>query len=87
MSDSVKCKKFHALYMAPEWRGMVFIKTGGVLREMGGVFFKMGRGIGGILAGYLNYWRPNLPISKIFNTLKSFRFPFDTCINEDQKFQ
>jgi hypothetical protein len=31
MSDSVKCKKFHALNMGPEWRGMVFIKTGGVL--------------------------------------------------------
>jgi len=40
--------------MEPEWRGMFFIKTGGV-------FFKMGRGLGGILAGYLNYWRPNLP--------------------------
>ena len=27
MSDSVKGKKFHALNMEPEWRGMVFIKT------------------------------------------------------------
>jgi hypothetical protein len=31
MPDSVKCKKFHALNMVPEWRGMFFIKTGGVL--------------------------------------------------------
>jgi len=30
MSESVKCKKFHELNMGPEWRGMVFIKTGGV---------------------------------------------------------
>ena len=42
-------------------RGMVFIKTGGYLRDRQGIF-KMGRGIGGILAGYLNRWRPNLPI-------------------------
>jgi hypothetical protein len=33
--------------------------------EIGGVFFKMGRGLGGILAGYLNYWRPNLPKSLV----------------------
>jgi hypothetical protein len=31
ISDSVKCKKFYALNMGPEWRGMLFIKTGGVL--------------------------------------------------------
>jgi hypothetical protein len=31
ISDSVKGKKFHALNMEPEWRGMVFIKTGGVV--------------------------------------------------------
>ena len=32
---------------------------------MDGVFLIMGRGIGGILAGYLNYWRPNLPVSQV----------------------
>ena len=31
LSDSEKCKKFHVQNMDPEWRGMVFIKTGGVL--------------------------------------------------------
>jgi hypothetical protein len=31
MSDGVKCKKFHALNMGPEWRGIFFIKTGGAL--------------------------------------------------------
>ena len=38
--------------------------------EIGGVFFKMGRGLGGILAGYLNCWRPNLPISYNINKLR-----------------
>jgi len=49
--------------MEPEWRGMFFIKTGGV-------FFKMGRGLGGILAGYLNYWRPNLPVSQLTENIR-----------------
>ena len=35
----------------------------------------------------LDFFLVLLPKSKIFNTLKSFRFPFDICINEDQKFQ
>ena len=65
MSASVKCKKFHALNMGPEWRGMVFIKNRRGTGEIGGVFFKMGRGLSGILAGYLNYWRHNLPFSAI----------------------
>ena len=50
MSDSMKCKKFHVLNMGPEWRGMVFIKTSGVLAGQAGYFFKSG----GVQAGY---WR------------------------------
>jgi len=34
--------------MDPEWRGTLFIKTGGVLGGIGGVCFKMGRDIGGV---------------------------------------
>ena len=36
--------------MVPEWRGMVFIKTGGVLARQAGYFLKWGR----VQAGY---WR------------------------------
>ena len=43
MSDTVKCKKFHALNTVLEWRGMFFIKTGGIvflkLRGKRGMFF------------------------------------------------
>ena len=36
------------------------IKPAGYSRDQRGIFLN-GRGICGILAGYLNYWRPNLP--------------------------
>jgi hypothetical protein len=51
ISDSVQCKKIPALYLSPEWRGMVFIKNGGVLAGSAGYFFKLagyGRDIGGV---------------------------------------
>ena len=54
ISESVKCKKFHALNMEPEWRGMPFIKTGGVLFLNGAGYWRDRRGFSGILAGYLN---------------------------------
>ena len=44
----------YAFYLS--WRGT---------RGIGGVLFYNGRGIGGILAGYLNYWRRNLPLYEI----------------------
>ena len=37
------------------------LKPAGYWRDRQGNF-KMGRGLGGILAGYLNYWRRSLPI-------------------------
>ena len=43
-------------------RGMLLLKLTGYLRDRQGIL-KMGRGLSGILAGYLNYWRPNLPLS------------------------
>ena len=51
ISGSVKCKKILALHLSPERRGMVFIKTGGVLAGSAGYFFKLagyGRDIGGV---------------------------------------
>jgi hypothetical protein len=47
----VKCKKILALHLSPERRGMVFIKTGGVLAGSAGYFFNLagyGRDIGGV---------------------------------------
>ena len=38
MSDSVKCKKFHALNMGPEWRGRFLLKPAGYLRDRRGIF-------------------------------------------------
>jgi hypothetical protein len=40
------------------------LKPAGYLRDKRGIF-KMGRGLGGILAGYVNCWRPNLPLSQL----------------------
>ena len=41
ISGSVKCKKILALHLSRERRGMVFIKTGGVLAGSAGYFFKL----------------------------------------------
>jgi hypothetical protein len=49
---------------------MVFIQTGGVLAGSAGYFLKWAD-IGWILAGYLNYWRPNLPLFVIRQLSKS----------------
>jgi hypothetical protein len=48
-------KKFAALDRGLVWRGMFFIKTGGVLFLNGAGYWRDGRGLSGILAGYLNY--------------------------------
>jgi hypothetical protein len=55
--------------------GYVFIQTGGVLARSAEYLFQICRvagygfnktcGIGGVLAGYFNCWRHNLPISEI----------------------
>jgi hypothetical protein len=49
MSDGVKCKKFHEPYMEPEWRGMFFIKTGGVLFLIGAGFRRDTGGVSQLL--------------------------------------
>jgi hypothetical protein len=36
-------KKVPAAFASPEWRGMVFIETGGVLAGSAGYYFKTGR--------------------------------------------
>jgi hypothetical protein len=41
------------------------LKPAGYLRDRRGIFLN-GRGLGWILAGYLNYWRPNLPIAQLY---------------------
>ena len=38
MSDSVKCKKFNALNMGPEWRGRFLLKPAGYSRDRRGIF-------------------------------------------------
>jgi hypothetical protein len=44
--------------------GVCFLlKPAGYLRDRQGIF-KMERVLGRILAGYLNYWGPNLPLSE-----------------------
>ena len=58
----------------PTRRGLFFIKN---RRGNGGIgrVFKNGAGYSGILAGYLNYWRPNLPkfvIRRLSNSVKIY---------------
>ncbi len=51
MSDTVKCKKFHALNMEPEWQGMVLLKPAGYLLDRRGIFLNgagFKRDIGGV---------------------------------------
>jgi hypothetical protein len=40
ISYSVEYKKSPAPFTSPEWQGMVFIQTGGVLAGSAGYFFK-----------------------------------------------
>ena len=57
ISYNVEYKKSPRTIYAPGMAGYGFYSNRRGTRGIGGVFYKMG----GILAGYLNYWRPNLP--------------------------
>ena len=52
------------------------LKPAGYLRDRRGIFLN-GRGLGWILAGYLNYWRPNLPIYLIRRLSNSVKIYFE----------
>ena len=73
ISDSEEYKNNSLTIYAHGMAGYVFYSNRRGTCGIGGVLFLIGRGIGGILAGYLNYWRPNLPkyvIRQLSNFIK-----------------
>jgi hypothetical protein len=81
-------KKIAALDTGLVWRGMFFIKTGGILflkmRGKRRYIFFIGRGLSGILAGDFNYWRPKFTVYAISKGRKFCIYVGDTwnCDNK-----